>query len=60
MDVHYVDEDPEDELDKPWNQDRNEVLCVANDPNSVLNKMWFLTIDPFVSIPVFIAKLSER
>ena len=22
--------------------------------------MWFLTIDPFVGIPVFIAKLSER
>ena len=22
--------------------------------------MWFLTIDPFIRIPVFIAKLSER
>ena len=24
------------------------------------NEMWFFTIDPFVGIPVFIAKLSER
>ena len=24
------------------------------------NEMWFLTIDPFVGISVFIAKLSER
>ena len=42
------------------NHDRKEVLCVTNNPNSVLNEMWFLTIDPFVGIPVFIAKLSER
>ena len=28
--------------------------------NSCLPEMWFLTIDPFVGIPVFIAKLSER
>ena len=60
MDVRKVDEDPEDELDKPGNHDRNEVLRIANYPNSVLNEMWFLTIDPFVGIPVFIAKLSER
>ena len=26
----------------------------------VSNEMWFLTIDSFVGIPVFIAKLSER
>ena len=38
----------------------NEVLRIANHPNGVLNVMWFLTIDPFVGIPVFIAKLSER
>ena len=49
--VFEVDEDPEEELDKPR---------VANNPNSVLNEMWFLTIHPFVGIPVFIAKLSER
>ena len=35
-----------------WNHNRNEVLCVADNPNSVLNEMWFLTIDPFVGIPV--------
>ena len=28
--------------------------------NPVLNEMWFLTIDPFIRISVFIAKLSER
>ena len=39
---------------------RNEVLRVEWNPNPVLNEMWFLTIDPFVGIPVFIAKLSER
>ena len=39
---------------------RYEVLRVALYPNTVLNEMWFLTIDPFVGIPVFIAKLSER
>ena len=39
---------------------RNEVLRVAWYPNPVFNEMWFLTIDPFVGIPVFIAKVSER
>ena len=43
-----------------WNHDKNEVLRIANYPYPVLNEMWFLTIDPFVGIPVFIAKLSER
>ena len=42
------------------NHDRNEVLRVTNNPNSVFNDMWFLTIDPFVGIPVLIGKLSER
>ena len=42
-----------------WNHNRNEVLRVGGNPNSVFNEMWFLTIDPFVGIPVFIAKLSE-
>ena len=56
------DEDAEEELDQAWNHDRNEVLRirVTDYPNSVFNEMWFLTIDPFVGIPVFIAKLSER
>ena len=42
------------------NHDRNEVFRIADSPNSVFNEMWFLTLDPFVWIPVFIAKLSER
>ena len=33
---------------------------IAYYPNSVFNEMWFLTIDPFVGITVFIAKLSKR
>ena len=40
--------------------DRNEVLRVTLYSNTVLNEMWFLTIDPFVRISVLIAKLSER
>ena len=43
-----------------WNQDNHEVLCVALYPNPVFNEMWFSTIDPFIRISVFIAKLSER
>ena len=43
-----------------WNHDRNEVLRVALYPNTVLNEMWFQTIDPFIRISVFIAKLSKR
>ena len=39
-----------------WNHNRNEVLLIANYPNPVFNEMWFFTIDPFVGIPVFIAK----
>ena len=33
---------------------------IAGYPNPVLGKMWFLTIDTFVGIPVFIAELSKR
>ena len=43
-----------------WNYNRNEVLRVALYSNPVLNEMWFLTIDPFIRISVFIAKLSKR
>ena len=43
-------------MDKP----ANEVLHVALYPNPVFNEMWFLTIDPFIRISVFIAKLSKR
>ena len=60
IDVRKVDEDAEEELDKPGNHDRNEVFRIANYPNPVFNEMWFLTIDPFVGLPVFIAKLTER
>ena len=42
------------------NHDRNQVLCVALYPNTVFNEMWFLTVDPFIRVSVFIAKLSER
>ena len=42
------------------NHNRNEVLRVAGYPNPVLNEIWFLTIDPFRRISVFIAKLSKR
>ena len=44
----------------PQHVNRNEVLRVAWNPNPVFNEMWFLTIDPFIRISVFIAKLSER
>ena len=57
--VLEVDEDPEEELDKPGTTIGTK-FSVADNPNSVLNEMWFLTIDPFAGIPVFIAKLSER
>ena len=35
--------------------DRDEVLRVALIPNPVFNEMWFLTIDPFIRVSVFIA-----
>ena len=54
------DEDVEEELVKPGTTIGTKVLRVADYPNPVFNEMWFLTIDPFVGIPVFIAKLSER
>ena len=40
------------------NHDRNEVLRVALYPNTVFNEMCFMTIDPFIWVSVFIAKLS--
>ena len=36
------------------------VLRVALYSHTVFNGMWFWTVDPFVTISVFIAKLSER
>ena len=41
------------------NHDWNEVLRVADYPNSVIHEMWFLTTDPFVGIQVFIAKAFQ-
>ena len=38
----------------------NEVLRITRYPNPVFDEMWFLTIDPFVRISVFIAKFSKR
>ena len=51
----------EEELaDKPGNtiETKFSVLQIIRIPS--LSGMWFLTIDPFVGIPVFIAKLSKR
>ena len=42
------------------NHDRNEVISVALYPNPIFNEMWFLTVDAFERVSVFIAKLSER
>ena len=42
------------------NHDRNEVLCVALYPNTVVNELWFLTVDPLVRVSMFIANLSQR
>ena len=43
-----------------WNPNKNEVLRVALYPNPIFNVMCFLTVDPFIRIPVFIGKLTER
>ena len=52
--------DPEEELDKPGTTigTKFSVLQIIRIP--FFNEMWFLTIDPYVGIPVFIAKLTER
>ena len=42
------------------NHDRYDVLRIALYPNTVLNEMWFLTVDPLVRVSVFTAKLSLR
>ena len=53
-----VDELEEELVDKTRNHDRYEVLRVALYPKTVFNEMWFLTVDPFIRVSVFIAKLS--
>ena len=51
---------PEEELDKPGTTigTKFSVLQMIRIP--FLMRCGFLTIDPFIGIPVFIAKLSER
>ena len=58
--VLEVDEDPEEELVKPGTTigTKFSVLQIIRIP--FLMRCGFLTIDPFVGISVFIAKLSER
>ena len=59
--VRKVDEDAEEELvDKSGTTNGTKFFRVADYPNSVFNEMWFSTVDPFVGIPIFIAKFSER
>ena len=58
--VRKDDEDVEEELVKPGTTigTKFSVLQIIRIPS--LMRCCFLTIDPFVGIPVFIAKLSER
>ena len=58
--VFEVDEDPEEELDKPGTTMGTKFSVSHCIRIPFFNEMWFLTIDPFVGIPVFIAKLSKR
>ena len=59
VDVGKVDEDPEDELDKPGTTIGTKFCELQNIRIPFQNEMWFLTIDPFEGIPVFIVNLSE-
>ena len=54
--VLKADEDPEEELDKPGTTigTKFSVLQIIRIPS--LMRCGFLTMDPFVEIPVFIAK----
>ena len=58
-DVIEVDENPEDELDKSGTTIGTKFSRIAWNPNLVFNEMWFLTIDPFVGISVFVAKAFQ-
>ena len=42
-----------------WNHDRNEFLRIANNPNSVINEMWFLTVDSLIRISDFHRKAFQ-
>ena len=54
--THVEDYDYADDMNEPADPDQTHNDLVS----PVLNEMWFLTIDPFIGILVFIAKLSER
>ena len=58
--VFEVDEDPEDELDKPGTTIGTKFSVLQGIRIPFLMKCGFLTIDPFIRISVFSAKLSER
>ena len=60
MDVRKVDEDPEDELDEPGTTIGTKFSVLQGIRIPFLMRCGFLTIDPFVGISVFIAKLSKR
>ena len=47
----------EELVDKPGTTIGTKFSFVALFPNPYFNEMWFLTIDPFIRISVFIAKL---
>ena len=51
--------DPEDK-DKPGTTIGTKFSVLHCIRSPFLNEMWFLTIDPFVRVSVYIAKLSER
>ena len=58
--VFEVDEDSEDELDKPGTTIGTKFSVLQGIRIPFFNEMWFLTSDPFIGISVFIAKLSKR
>ena len=58
--VFEVDEDPEDELDKPGTTIGTKFSVLHGILIPFLMRCGFLTIDPFIGISVFIAKLSKR
>ena len=58
--VLEVDEDPEDEFDKPGTTIGTKFSVLRCIRIPFFNEMRFSTIDPFIRISVFSAKLSER
>ena len=59
--VFDVDENTKNKLDKSnTTKKRSSPCCNCKVSESRLNEMWLLSIDPFVRISGFIAKLSKR